>query len=104
MAKDLKILSILLVLIQMLYAQNNEPASEAEAFLQESQATYFAEESSYENSYESELSPQQRFEESPKHNVHEYDYKQQVIVGGVVMFCLALSLIANNNYNPKHGK
>jgi len=30
-----------------------------------------------------------------------YDHKQQVVVGGVVMLCIALALVAMNNYNPK---
>jgi len=98
-----KILSFLLA-FSMVYAQDKtkeeEPISETEAFLQETQANSATE----ETYYNSNLSPQQRFEENPKYNVHEYNYKQQVIVGGVVMFCIALSLIANNNYNPKRGK
>jgi mannitol-1-phosphate/altronate dehydrogenase len=88
----------------MVYAQDKtkeeEPISETEAFLQEMQANSTTE----ETSYNSNLSPQQRFEENPKYNVHEYNYKQQVIVGGTIMFCIALSLIMNNNYNPKRGK
>jgi hypothetical protein len=94
----------IVLLFSMVYAQdktkNEEPISEAEAFLQETQSNSATE----EDSYNSNLSPQQRFEENPKHNVHEYSYKQQVIVGGTVMFCVALSLIVNNNYNPKRGK
>ncbi|GBU25885.1 hypothetical protein R83H12_02546 [Fibrobacteria bacterium R8-3-H12] len=98
-----KILCFVLT-FSMVYAQDKtkeeEPISEAQAFLQETQANSATE----ETSYDSGLSPQQRFEENPKHNVHEYNYKQQVIVGGAVMFCVALSLIVNNNYNPKRGK
>lgn len=30
-----------------------------------------------------------------------YNHKQQVVVGGVVMLCIALALVAMNNYNPK---
>jgi hypothetical protein len=99
----LSILLIILTLVQAIHAQDtqsNEPISEAQAFLQEMQANSTDE----ENSYNNDLSPQQRFEENPKHNVHEYNYKQQVIVGGAIMFCVALSLIVNNNYNPKRGK
>jgi len=87
------------------YAQDKskeeEPISEEKAFLQATQANSnsVVEEDPY-----SGLSPQRKFEQNPKHNVHEYDYKQQVIVGGAVMFCIALSLIVNNNYNPKSGK
>ena len=68
------------------------------------QATVPTDSLAVENSYNDNLTPQQRFEDDPKHNVHEYNYKQQVIVGGVVMFCVALAMIANNNYNPKRGK
>ncbi|MDR0515598.1 MAG: hypothetical protein LBH25_00965 [Fibromonadaceae bacterium] len=81
-------------------AQSEEPISEAQAMLQESaQATQ-------QNSEEAsnEVSPQQRFEEAPKHNIHEYNYKQQVVVGGTVMFCIILAMVANNNYNPKGPK
>jgi hypothetical protein len=83
--------------------QNNEPISETQAMLQETvQQTESTE--STENEYGYETSPQQRFEENPKHNVHEYDYKQQVVVGGTVMFCVVLAMVLNNNYNPKRGK
>jgi hypothetical protein len=96
--------SILNSQFSVVYAQDKnkdeEPISEVQAFLQETQANS----ATGEDSYNSDLSPQQRFEENPKHNVHEYNYKQQVIVGGTVMFCIALSLIINNNYNPKRGK
>jgi len=92
-----------LVFAVPLFAQEQEFISETEAFLQESQAASSEESSTAEDSYNDGQSPQQRFEENPKHNVHEYDYKQQVIVGGVVMFCVALAMIANNNYNPKRG-
>jgi hypothetical protein len=97
-----KILCIAL-LFSTIYAQdkekNEDPISEAQAFLQETQANSATEEVS-----DNGQSPQQRFEENPKHNVHEYNYKQQVIVGGTIMFCVALSLIVNNNYNPKREK
>jgi len=89
----------------MVYAQDktkdDEILSEAEAFSQEIQANSTTEEKSLDNSG---LSPQQRFEENPRYNVHEYNHKQQVIVGGTVMFCVVLSLVMNNNYNPKRGK
>jgi len=91
-------------MFSMVYAQDktkdDETISEAEAFSQEIQANSGTE----EESYDSGLSPQQRFEENPTYNVHEYNHKQQVIVGGTIMFCVALSLIMNNNYNPKRGK
>jgi hypothetical protein len=96
--------SILNSQFSVVYAQDKnkdeEPISETEAFLQETQANSATE----ENPDDSGLSPQQRFEENPKYNVHEYNYKQQVIVGGTIMFCVVLSLIINNNYNPKRGK
>ena len=98
------LLSILNSQFSIVYAQDKtkeeEPTSEAEAFLRETQANSVTE----EEPYDSGASPQQRFEENPKYNVHKYNYKQQVVVGGVVMFCMALSLIVNNNYNPKRGK
>lgn len=31
----------------------------------------------------------------------EYDHKQQVIVGSVVMLCIALAMVGMNNYNPR---
>jgi len=87
------------------YAQDNSnqevTISEAQAFLLATQVNSAI---ANEDKVDSTLSPQKRFEENPKHNVHEYDYKQQVIVGGSVMFCIALSLIVNNNYNPKREK
>jgi len=94
----------IVLMFTTVYAQNKSKeegtvVSETEAFMQETQAN-----STTEEDPSSTLSPQQRFEESPKYNVHEYDYKQQVIVGSTVMFCIALSLIVNNNYNPKRGK
>lgn len=47
-------------------------------------------------------SAQQLFEENPHYTMRQYDHKQQVIVGSVVMFCVALAMVAMNNYNPKH--
>jgi len=80
-------------------AQNDEPISEAQAMLQETvQQAGNAEEN------RDEVSPQQSFEEAPQYNIHEYDYKQQVVVGGTVMFCVVLAMVLNNNYNPKRGK
>ncbi len=32
---------------------------------------------------------------------HEFNHKEQVIVGGVIMACLALILAIMNNYNPR---
>ncbi|MDR2584017.1 MAG: hypothetical protein LBC75_11100 [Fibromonadaceae bacterium] len=98
-----KILCFVLT-FSMVYAQDktkdDEIISEADAFSQEMQANSTTE----ENPDNSGLTPQQRFEDNPKYNVHEYNYKQQVIVGGTVMFCMVLSLVMNNNYNPKRGK
>jgi hypothetical protein len=95
------------LMFSMVYAQDktkdDDTISEAEAFSQEIQANSATEESS-NNANNSGLTPQQRFEENPKYNVHEYDHRQQVIVGGTVMFCVVLSLVMNNNYNPKRGK
>ena len=47
-------------------------------------------------------SAQQLFEENPHYTVRQYEHKQQVIVGSLVMFCVALAMVAMNNYNPKH--
>ena len=44
---------------------------------------------------------QEMNEENPTYVVREYDHKQQVIVGSVVMFCVALAMVLMNNYNPK---
>ena len=40
-------------------------------------------------------------EENPSYIKREYNHKQQVVVGGVVMFCVALAMVLMNNYNPK---
>jgi len=80
--------------------QNDEPISETQAMLQETaQQT-----ESTDDEDSDEGTPQQRFEENPRYNVHEYNYKQQVVVGGTVMFCVVLAMVLNNNYNPKRGK
>jgi len=81
-------------------AQNDEPISEAQAMLQET----VQQAGSTEDENRNEATPQQSFEEAPQYNIHEYDYKQQVIVGGTVMFCVVLAMVLNNNYNPKRGK
>lgn len=39
--------------------------------------------------------------EEPEYIERDYNHKQQVIVGSVVMFCIALVLVAMNNYNPR---
>lgn len=40
-------------------------------------------------------------EENPSYIKREYDHKQQVIVGSVVMLCVAIAMVLMNNYNPK---
>lgn len=40
-------------------------------------------------------------EKDPSYIKREYDHKQQVVVGSVIMFCVALAMILMNNYNPK---
>jgi len=32
---------------------------------------------------------------------HQFKHREQVIVGGVIMACIALILVTMNNYNPK---
>ncbi|MCQ2125616.1 MAG: hypothetical protein MJZ25_15685 [Fibrobacter sp.] len=39
-------------------------------------------------------------EENPSYIKREYNHKQQVVVGSVVMFCVALAMVLMNNYNP----
>lgn len=50
----------------------------------------------------SERTAQQIFEENPHYTMRQYNHKQQVVVGSVIMFCVALAMVAMNNYNPKH--
>ena len=40
-------------------------------------------------------------EENPTYVKREYNHRQQVIVGSVVMLCVALAMVLMNNYNPK---
>ena len=40
-------------------------------------------------------------EENPSYVKREYDHRQQVVVGSVIMFCVALAMDLMNNYNPK---
>jgi hypothetical protein len=47
------------------------------------------------------LTLQELNEENPTYVKREYDHKQQVVVGSVVMFCVALAMVLMNNYNPK---
>lgn len=44
---------------------------------------------------------QQLNEENPSYIKRDYNHRQQVIVGSVVMFCVALAMVLMNNYNPK---
>jgi hypothetical protein len=32
---------------------------------------------------------------------HQFNHREQVIVGGVIMACIALVLVTMNNYNPR---
>ena len=40
-------------------------------------------------------------EENPTYVKREYNHRQQVIVGSVVMLCVAVAMVLMNNYNPK---
>jgi len=40
-------------------------------------------------------------EENPSYIKREYNHKQQVVVGSVVMLCVAIAMVLMNNYNPK---
>ena len=44
---------------------------------------------------------QEQNEEDPKYIKREYNHRQQVIVGSVVMLCVAVAMVLMNNYNPK---
>lgn len=44
---------------------------------------------------------QEMNEENPSYIKRDYNHKQQVVVGSVVMFCVALAMVLMNNYNPK---
>lgn len=39
-------------------------------------------------------------EENPSYIKREYNHREQVIVGSVVMICVALAMVLMNNYNP----
>ncbi len=43
---------------------------------------------------------QEMNEVNPQYVKREYDHRQQVIVGGVVMLCVAVAMVLMNNYNP----
>ena len=40
-------------------------------------------------------------EENPTYAKREYNHRQQVIVGSIVMLCVAVAMVLMNNYNPK---
>ena len=44
---------------------------------------------------------QEMNEENPSYIKRDYNHTQQVVVGSVVMFCVALAMVLMNNYNPK---
>ncbi len=39
-------------------------------------------------------------EMEPAYVMREYDHRQQLVVGSVVMLCIALAMVMMNNYNP----
>lgn len=39
-------------------------------------------------------------EMEPGYVMRKYDHRQQLIVGSVVMLCIALAMVMMNNYNP----
>ena len=43
---------------------------------------------------------QEQDEENPIYVKREYNHREQVIVGSVVMLCVALAMVLMNNYNP----
>lgn len=40
-------------------------------------------------------------EENPTYVKRDYNHRQQVIVGSVIMLCVAVAMVLMNNYNPK---
>ena len=40
-------------------------------------------------------------EVNPSYIKRDYDHRQQVVVGSVVMLCVAIAMVLMNNYNPK---
>ena len=44
---------------------------------------------------------QEQNEEDPKYIKRDYDHRQQVVVGSVVMLCVAIAMVLMNNYHPK---
>ena len=43
---------------------------------------------------------QEQNEENPIYVKREYNHREQVIVGSVLMLCVALAMVLMNNYNP----
>ncbi len=39
-------------------------------------------------------------EMEPEYVMREYNHREQLIVGSVVMLCIALAMVMMNNYNP----
>lgn len=39
-------------------------------------------------------------DKEPEYVMRDYDHREQVIVGSVVMLCVALAMVMMNNYNP----
>ena len=38
---------------------------------------------------------------APRYVERNYNHKEQVITGGVIMLCIGLILVTSNNFNPK---
>ena len=43
---------------------------------------------------------QEQNEENPSYVKRDYNHKEQIIVGSVVMLCVAIAMVLMNNYNP----
>ncbi len=43
---------------------------------------------------------QERVGDNIRYEKRVYNHKQQVVVGGVIMLCVALVMVMMNNYNP----
>lgn len=41
-------------------------------------------------------------QKKPQYVEREYNHKEQVITGGVMMLCIGFILVTSNNFNPKH--
>lgn len=59
---------------------------------------YGAEETPFDVPKEPTL--EEKNELSPSYVVRDYNHREQVIVGGVVMLCVAVAMVLMNNYNP----